>query len=433
MESKQLERNIISAVLADQEKLDGFIANTENEYFTDELCKNIRKYLAKKYMKDGEFSITKIAMKYDVEPLINNEQPFFDYDNWIKILEERYFRRKLMNASKNIHKLAKDEENQIDDVLHKSQEEIFSITNTNDVEEKIYTGEEALMATFDLFHEERENGKQSGTKTGFLTYDSKTGGLQKGHITVLAGQTSMGKTALALSIANNMLKEGKKILFISLEMNKTELIERLVVMNSNVKMRDYINRKINETQQKAINYAYNRMDNFDWTISDKRGLTVEDIKAIARKTKNQSGKFDAIFVDYLQRIRLPGKGSVNKETGTAVNQLRDLAGELDVPLVLLSQLNRSVEGRPKMKNLRDSGEIEEAADEVLFVYRPDYFKEEEEKDKFRQEAEIILAKGRTAGTGKFKMSFYPNITLWQDLVMEQYKSVEIPEILSYKG
>ena len=161
-------------------------------------------------------------------------------------------------------------------------------------------------------------------------------------------------------------------------------------------------------------------------------MSVEDIKAIARKSYNQMEGYDVIFIDYLQRIKLPGKNSVNKETGQAVNQLRDLAGEMNVPLVLLSQLNRSVQGRPTLANLRDSGEIEEAADEVIFVYREDYDKEESEKEKYRQLAEMILAKGRTAGTGMFEMSFYPQITLWQDRRMEELGEEDKPEILTYK-
>lgn len=435
MERKQLERNIILAVFQNKDLVDDLIENCKASYFRDDVCRNTMQWIIRQYTKNKRISIVQLKSQteIDIEKIIDEDMLIFEFEDWLKKLHTLHIRDSLKRSAKEIWELAQNEELTETEYTSKAQEIIFSATTEFDNAQTDFYLYEALTEAFESYVEEMELGKVNGVKTEFVSIDNNIGGLKPGHLTVLAGSTSMGKTAFALSMANNLIKEGQKVHFITLEMNAKELADRLIIMNSNVRGKDYNRRKLTNVQKKAIDAARNMLTKYEQNIiiSEKRGLTVEEIKANARKHYKQLDT-DIIVIDYLQRIRLKGDRSTNKEVGAIANSIKDLAGELKIPIILLSQLNRKVDGKPKLKHLRDSGEIEEAADEVWFVYRSDYTKDPDKRSE-RQEGEIIHSKGRTTGVGKSSFYFYPELTLWVDGWLEDEGKVESREILKYGG
>jgi len=436
MERQQLERNIISSVFSDNELFDDLVETARPDYFKDNISREIYKWMLKKYKAAEKISVISASGELDVDVMqvIDSNMPIFEFEGWLKQLNKLHTQSTLKASAKKIYELAGDESKSIDEYMAEAQEIVFKATSNFAESNDDFTLGDALMEAYQAYIEEKENGKVSGIKTGFPSVDNNVGGLHDGHLTMLAGSTSMGKSAFSLSLTNNLIKNGKKVHFVSLEMNSKELADRLLIMNSNVRANDYNKRKLNEVQEKALNSARSQMVDYEdnLVISEKRGLTVEEIKANCRKQFKKLDT-DLIIIDYLQRIRLKGEKTVNKEVGSIANSIRDLAGELKVPIILLSQLNRSVQGRPKLKHLRDSGEIEEAADEVWFVYRPAYYKSiDEQKEDYRQEAELIHAKGRVSGVGKSHFYFYPDLTLWRDRYLEDSGKKHPISLLTYK-
>ena len=415
MKDVQLERNIIAGIFKDKSYIDDFVTETKPEYFTDQKCREVKEWVDKQYSKNNKISVIRASQSVDIQDIVDEEVILFEFDSWVETLHKYYVRRSIKERTKKINKIIKDPELEPDEYMSQAQELIFSATTDFDTDDGNVSFEQAMMESFQSYIEELEGGEVSGIKTGFPSVDNATGGLQDGHLTVIAGQTSMGKTSFVLKLTDNIMKEKKNVYFVSLEMKSKELSDRLLVMNSHISANDYNKRRLNEYQQEIIDDTRAGLtEYYDYLdINEKSGMTVDEIKSHCRKQSNKKG-IDLIVVDYLQDIKLPGKKSTNKEVGDTVRELRHLAQELNVPVVLLSQLNRSVEGRPKLKHIRDSGETEETADEVWFVYRPDYNKNIQEQEDVRQEAELIHAKGRTSGVGVSHFYFYPEITLWRD-------------------
>jgi len=236
----------------------------------------------------------------------------------------------------------------------------------------------------------------------------------------------MGKTSLALNFAVNVAKRGLGVLIFSLEMDDEQIGDR-IVMSEFFRFRrpdggyeitpmDY-STKLNERQFELAQSIFNEMYDLPIFVIDKRGMTVNDIRAKARKVKAEHPNLSLIIIDYLQLIKPPAGSNKNWAlvVGDIVREIRDLAGELDLPIILLSQLNRSVESRdnkkPVMSDLRDSGNIEEFADVVMFLYREDYYYPELAKEKGTEGlVEVIFAKQRKGPTGIAKLRFIREFT-----------------------
>ena len=228
---------------------------------------------------------------------------------------------------------------------------------------------------------------------------------------VIAASTSMGKTSLALRIALNLIKQDNRVLVNTLEMDSKEIMRKILSLDSRVPTSAYMN-ILSDIQGDSKDAAIERLLDKRLIVNEKRGITTNEIKATTRKIINKRGNIDLLIVDYLQLINMRDGDTREQKIGNAVLALRNLAGELDIPIILLSQFNRSRKGTPKMEYMRGSGRIEEIADEILLPYRPEF--EEKESDKYMEKAKIIIDKGRTSGTGIIDMKFYPKIQYWQD-------------------
>ena len=269
---------------------------------------------------------------------------------------------------------------------------------------------------------------------GYPSVDAITTGFKNKDLIILAGRPSMGKTALALNWSMNIAKRGKPVLIFSLEMDDESIGDRFVISElfsyrtedgSPIVTSFEYQTKLDEEKMKYTAEAFNDLYRLPIKIVDKRGLTVDEIKAKARQVKAEEPGLSLIIIDYLQLIkpRDNSKTSWALQVGEIVRELRDLAGELDLPIILLSQLNRGVElrenKRPLMSDLRDSGNIEEFADVVCFVYRDEYYYPNQAEERgTKGVAEVIFAKQRKGETGTAYLRWHPEYARFIDQAFE---------------
>jgi replicative DNA helicase len=248
-----------------------------------------------------------------------------------------------------------------------------------------------------------------GTPSGFKDVDALTGGFRPGNLIVIAARPSMGKSALVANIAENAALSGYPVALFSLEMSESELAQRFVASQANVKGEELRRGRVAEGKWQKILAACQTLSQAPLWIDDSSDTSVLDIRAKARRLHAQmDGGLKLIIVDYLQLMRHEGRvESRVQQVGQISRGLKGLARELDVPVIALSQLSRAVEQRggdkiPILSDLRDSGEVEQDADVVAFIYREDYYKEDSER---QGEADIIVAKHRNGPVDKVVLTF----------------------------
>lgn len=252
-----------------------------------------------------------------------------------------------------------------------------------------------------------EEGIQPGIRTGLPRLDQSIGGFQEGQFIIIAARPSMGKTAFALDIAKHMAKNGQRVGFFSLEMPNDQLVMRMLSSESMIKSKSMFNSKypLNQISRERLEVSSNSISNMTMRIDDSSTLKVGELAWKARKAKEQEG-LDIIFIDYLQLVDTETKSESRQQQVSEISrQLKALARELKIPVVALSQLSRSVEGRtdkrPMLSDLRESGAIEQDADIIMFLYRDDYYKSKDEQTSAEhQELEVSIGKNRNGSTGK---------------------------------
>ena len=274
-----------------------------------------------------------------------------------------------------------------------------------------------ISKTVDYIQDMHENG--TGLSTGFESIDSLLGGMRGGTLTVLAGRPSMGKSTLALNIADNISKT-KNVLFYSLEMQQVQLMMKMVASETEINLNKVDSNTLSESENTRFYDALSHSNKKKMTILDKGNITVGDIVSKARQMNGQTG-LDCIVIDYLQIMKYD-KGREISELGNITRELKYLSKELDIPIILLSQLSRGVEQRenkrPLMSDLRSSGEIEQDADCIIMVYRDEYYNKEESDD--RGLAEIIVAKNRMGQIGWVKCRFQGEYSKFSDMELDIY-------------
>src|SRR5450631_3428058 len=272
----------------------------------------------------------------------------------------------------------------------------------------------------EMYH---SDGKLTGISTGFRVLDDMTSGLQGGDLIIVAGRPSMGKTTLAVNMAENAaLGSGKSAAIFSMEMSAEALTLRMISSLGRINQKRLRSGKLQEEDWPRIDSAMNQLSSAKLYVDDTPGLTPTEIRARARRLKRERGGLDLIVVDYLQLMQVTGtKENRATEISEISRSLKALARELSVPVIALSQLNRGVEQRvekkPVMSDLRESGALEQDADVILLIYR------EEQYDKnttLKGIAEIIIAKQRNGPTGEVKLTFLGEYTKFENYAPESY-------------
>jgi replicative DNA helicase len=265
----------------------------------------------------------------------------------------------------------------------------------------------------------------SGTPTGFVDLDRMISGLKGSELIILAARPSMGKTAFALNLAQNVgVRAGKTVALFSLEMSASQLVMRMLAAEGNIDAQGFRTGNLNEEDWEKLTMAMSTLSEAPIFIDDTPGITVYDIRAKLRRLKAEHG-LGLVVIDYLQLITGRGGESRQQEISEISRSLKLIAREFDVPVIALSQLSRAVEQRqdkrPMLSDLRESGSIEQDADVVAFLYRDDYYNEESEKKNI---AELIIGKQRNGPVGKVELLFLKNYNKFLSLDLRQKEFTE---------
>jgi replicative DNA helicase len=343
---------------------------------------------------------------------------------YAEIVRERSILRKLVAASDEIATNAFETKGRpVDQILDEAEQKIFNIGEEGSRMKQGFQGMNSLVVKLlDRVTEMADNPNDiTGVPTGFYDFDRMTSGMQPGDLIVLAARPSMGKTALAINIAEHVaLNEGLPVAVFSMEMGASQLAVRIVGSIGRIDQGHLRTGKLTDDEWPRLTEAIEKLRNVSLHIDESPGLTVSELRANARRLARQCGKLGLIVVDYLQLMGV--STSMNDENrATAVGEisrgLKMLAKELQCPVIALSQLSRGVESRtdkrPMMSDLRESGAIEQDADVIMFIYRDDYYTKEASKEP--GVAEVIISKQRNGPTGTVKLAFLKPLTKFENL------------------
>lgn len=337
---------------------------------------------------------------------------------YASIVRKKGTLRRLIQSANEITNLAFSEEGEIENILDSAEQKLFNISQKH-LKQNFVGIKEVLHETFERIDElHRERGKLRGVPTGFVELDKKLGGLQKSDLVILAARPSMGKTSLALDIMRYVAVHTKTPVGIfSLEMSKDQLVDRLLAAESNVDFWKIRTGQLTEEDFEALGDAMGTLSEAPIFIDDAAGGNIMEIRTKARRLATEH-KLGLIVVDYLQLMA--GRSNTDnrvQEVSEISRSLKILGRELNVPVLALSQLSRSVEQRPDkvpvLADLRESGSIEQDADVVMFIYREDMYKGEESSKP--NIAEIHIRKHRNGPTGRVDLFFEASRTSFRNL------------------
>lgn len=342
---------------------------------------------------------------------------------YARIVQEKAVKRALINAGSEIVSFGYDM-NPIDESLEGAEKLIFDIASKKATTDLSHIKDLVLNTYEKIEYRYEHKDELLGLRTDFYELDTMTNGLQKSDLIILAARPSMGKTAFALNMAQNVaIKEKVPVAIFSLEMSKEQLVQRMLCSQAEV---DTQRLKTGNMQSKDWDKLASAMNDFTQApiyIDDTSGCTLTDIRAKCRRLKMEQKDLGLIVIDYLQLMESSGREDRMQQISAISRGLKTLARELDVPVIALSQLSRAVESRtdkrPMLSDLRESGAIEQDADIVMFIYRDEYYKKGEEEEEVSKaaakgESEIIIAKHRNGPVGTVKLLFQGNITKFKN-------------------
>ena len=328
---------------------------------------------------------------------------------YAEIIEKAAIRRRLIQAGTEIANQAYEDDANADELVGKAEKELFEVSDKI-IKSDYVSMNELLASAFDRIEELHKNkGALRGLKTGFADLDKKTAGFQKGDLIVIGARPAMGKTTLAQNLAYNIADINKKgVLFFSMEMASNEIIDRMISDVAGVDNWKMRTGNLSDEEFAKIGDAFGEMDEIPIYIDDTSSMTIMELRNKARRAMHDHD-IGIVIVDYLQLITGSERYAGNRvqEVTEISRGLKILARELSIPVVALAQLSRNVTGRddprPVLSDLRDSGSIEQDADLVIFIHRPDYYKKPEEEE--TNITELLIRKHRHGALGTVELYF----------------------------
>ena len=337
-------------------------------------------------------------------------------DYYAGIVEEHALRRRLMRVGGDIGTIANEMTEPIDDVVDRAEQAVFAVSDRR-VGDGLALIDNLLGPAIEKAEDlQRRGGEITGIPTGFRDLDRKLAGLHATNLIVLASRPGMGKTALALNVAQHVAVGERSVAIFSLEMSREEVVTRLLCAAGRIDSQKLRTGRLSESDFTKLSTAASTLYKKPIYVDDSPGLTVTEIRAKCRRLRRRPG-LDLVIVDYLQLMQGSGGENRQQEIALISRSLKNLARELQVPILALSQLNRSLESRedkrPRLGDLRESGAIEQDSDVVMFIYRDEYYHPEQVESK--GVAEVVVAKHRQGAVGKVDMTFLPEFTLFADM------------------
>jgi replicative DNA helicase len=353
--------------------------------------------------------------------LIDRVPTTANIEHYIDIVWEKFLLRRLINSAHDIIARSFEQQDDVQAWVDEVEQQIFNITA-----EKTRTGAQPVrdfikdaMQSIERLYDQK--GAVTGLATGFHDFDKCTSGLHAGNMIVIAGRPSMGKTALAMNIAENIaIDQNVPVGVFSLEMSADELVKRLLCSRARVNLHTIRNGFLAERDFHPLTSAASLLMKAPLYIDDTAGLTINQVRARARRMHSQFG-IKLLVIDYLQLMRAPSRRadqSRQVEVTDISGGVKALAKELSIPIIVLSQLNRQPdsrdEGKPRLSDLRESGAIEQDADLVGLLVRPEVYADEGDKAAEKGKATLIIAKQRNGPTGDVKLTFLNEYTRFED-------------------
>lgn len=417
----EAEKNVLASIMLDKEALIKAADILEPEDFYDPVYKIIYDAALKLFHNSNAVDVVTIKAYLSKNKLLK-KLPTADFLNEIvsllpmttnveyysKIIKEASLRRKLISLSSDLVSLGMDESRELEDIIDDIEKRIFKISES--ANSKGFTHIKELLLEISERFEGVNKDLESlrGVSTGFRGVDKLLGGLHKGDLVIIAARPSVGKTAFMLEMVRNLaVNVKKKVLVFSLEMSKDQVADRLLSLQSGVGLMDIRMGNLEGRNWDKCKEAMDELYEADIYIDDTPGQHISELRTKCRKWDLEVG-VDAIFVDYLQLLQGRTKDNRAQEVSEISQGLKNIARELRVPLIALSQLNRSIESRhdrrPQLSDLRESGAIEQDADIVIFLHREAYYNKELDESE-KNKAEAIIAKNRNGATGIASLKF----------------------------
>lgn len=346
-------------------------------------------------------------------------------ESYCRIIREKYYIRSLITVSKDIIEESVSSDTSADLLLESAEQKIYDIRQGRISRGPTKIGDIIVNEVYDKLQKLSSENKDQykGAATGFVDLDKVTTGLNKSDLVIVGARPAMGKTSFALNMARNVAMKGKKVLFFSLEMTKQQLAERVLSTEARVLSTKMRTGEISDEEWPRLATATALLSGCELYFDDTSDMTVAEMKSRVRRLKN----VDAVFVDYLQLMKSGGRvESRNQEVSEITRNLKLMAKDLNIPIVVLAQLSRSTEGRgkshkPQLSDLRESGSIEQDADIVIMLYRDEYYEGERENDEPEEErpkvneVELIVSKNRHGPTTTVKAMWNGDYTLFSNL------------------
>ncbi len=350
------------------------------------------------------------------------------------IVKQKSTLRKLIRAGDIITGLGYDETSIVEELIESAEKSLFQVTQTL-IRDKFIHIKDILARTYEKIadlHDPQGKEKYRGIASGFRSLDTILSGLQSADLIILAARPSMGKTSLALNISQNAAKIGHCVGVISLEMSKEQLVERMFCSLLSVDSWKMRTGRLSDEDFARIGPIMDELNSSKIFIDDSVGNSITELRARARRLQMEHG-LDLLIIDYLQLMTIGRSGAqFNRvqEISEISRSLKNLARELNVPILALSQLSRAVEQRPskipQLSDLRESGAIEQDADVVLMMYREDYYEEDSERPGL---TDIFIRKHRNGPTGKIELKFRKEQMRFYDI--EKERAIPVPQEVSF--
>jgi len=417
------EMSLLGAVLIDEETLADISEHVKPHDFYDKRHGLVFEAMMRLYEKHKPVDLLtlteELKKKNDIETIggsaylteLTNYVPTAAHaEAYAELVSQKAIRRRLIKASAEISEMGFDEETSTDELLEQAEAQLFAVSDAS-LKQDLVSIETILTDSFDRMEElHRNKGALRGVRTGWRDLDNMTAGLQRSDLIILAARPAMGKTTLVTNLAYNVATVAKQsVLFFSLEMSKEQLVDRMLADASGVDAWNIRTGNLSDDDFGKLSDAMGEMAEAPIFIDDTPGVSVLEMRTKARRAAHEQ-PLGLIIIDYLQLMQGSGKNDGNRvqEVSEISRGLKLIARELNVPVIALSQLSRSVETRspqiPQLSDLRESGSIEQDADIVMFIYREAYYNPETERENI---TDLIIAKHRNGPTGKVELFFHP--------------------------
>jgi len=431
----EFEEAVLGALMLEKDAVHSVIDILKPECFYSDSHSNIFKAILALSLEHKPIDIHTVAQQLKIDGEIDTiGGPFYlaqltnkvastaHIEYHARIIAQKFIQRELIQVGAKIQTRAFEESEDVADMLDQAEQDLFQIAEGN-IKKEVSRIDAVLR---DAIHQIEEAGKRpdglSGVPSGFTELDRMTSGWQASDLLIIAARPAMGKTAFVLSMARNISVEHKRpVAIFSLEMSSVQLVNRLITAEAELPGEKIKNGNLQPYEWTQLESKIRNLEEAPLFIDDTPALSIFEFRAKLRRLVMQH-KIELAIIDYLQLMTAGGSASREQEVSTISRSLKAIAKELNIPIIALSQLNRSVEmragdKRPQLSDLRESGAIEQDADMVMFIHRPEYFgiTEDELGNSLIGLAEIIVAKHRNGGTGDVRLRFKKEFTRFMDV------------------